>query len=78
MVGFGGLTVEGIETMSLDRLKEMFSKLSAQDLPTGAATLVGIFLLFLVFKTGKFFMKLVFFLIAVGLFAGAYWWHTHK
>jgi len=23
-------------------------------------------------------VKLVFFLIAVGLFAGAQWWHTHK
>jgi hypothetical protein len=64
--------------MNRDKLKEMFDKLSAHDLPTGAAALVGIVLLFLVFKKGKFFMKLVFFLIAVGLFAGAYRWHRHK
>jgi hypothetical protein len=35
-------------------------------------------LLFLVFKTGKSFIKLAFFLIAAGLFASAYWWHMHK
>ena len=64
--------------MNLDAIKEFFSELSARDLPTGAAALIGLVLLFLIFKTGKFFMKLVFLLIAVGLFAGAYWWHTHK
>jgi hypothetical protein len=35
-------------------------------------------LLFPIFKAGKFLMKLVFFLIAVGLFARPDWWHTHK
>ena len=64
--------------MNLDAIKEFFSELSARDLPTGAAALIGLVLLFLIFKTGKFFMKLVLLLIAVGLFAGAYWWHTHK
>lgn len=52
-------------------------KLSVQDLPVGAAALIGLVLLFLVFKTGKFFLKLTFLLITVGLFAAAYWWHTH-
>ncbi len=37
-------------------------KLSVQDLPVGAAALIGLVLLFLVFKTGKFFMKLTFLL----------------
>jgi hypothetical protein len=64
--------------MNLDKLKEFFNNLSAQDLPTGAAALIGIVLLFLVFKTGKSFFRLMLFLLAVGLFAGAWWWHTHK
>ena len=64
--------------MKLDQIEEFFSKLSAHDLPSGAAGLIGIVLLFLVFKTGKLFTKLVFLLIAAGLFAGAYWWHYHK
>ena len=64
--------------MNLDKVKSFFSSLGTQDLPTGLATLAGIVLLFLVFKPGKFFTRLWFFLIAVGLFAGAYWWHTHE
>jgi hypothetical protein len=64
--------------MNLDKIKEFFSNLSAHDLPTGSAALVGIILLVLVFKTGKTVSRLLLFLIAVGLFAGAWWWHTHK
>lgn len=64
--------------MNLDSIKEFFSNLTAHHLPTVVAVLIGIVLLFLVFKAGKFFTKVVFFLIAAGLFAGAYWWHTHK
>jgi hypothetical protein len=64
--------------MNLDKLKDFFSNLSQHDLPTGAAVLVGIVLLFLIFRTGKSFAKVLLFLIALGLFAGAYWWHTHQ
>jgi hypothetical protein len=64
--------------MNLDQLKNFFSNLSQHDLPTGAAALVGIVLLFLLFRTGKSFGKVLLFLIAIGLFAGAYWWHTRK
>ena len=64
--------------MNLDSIKEFFRDPSAHHLPTGVAVLIGIVLLFLVFKTGRFLMKVMFFLIAVALFAGAYWWHTHK
>jgi len=64
--------------MNLDKLKEFFNQFSAHDLPTGAGALVGIVLLFLVFKTGKSISRLVLFLIAVGLFAGAWWWHQHR
>jgi hypothetical protein len=64
--------------MNLDNLKDFFKGLNKHDLPTGVAALAGIVLLFLIFKSGKFFMKLVFLLIAAALFAAAYWWHTHK
>ena len=64
--------------MNLDKIKEFFSNLSAHDLPTGVAALAGLVLLFIVFKTGKAFSRLLLFLVAVGLFAGAWWWHTHK
>lgn len=63
--------------MNLDKIKDFVSSLGTHDLPTGAAAVVGLVLLFLVFKTAKFMMKLVLFLIAASLFAGAYWWHTH-
>lgn len=64
--------------MNLDKIKEFFSSLNVHDLPAGVAVVAGIVLLLLIFKGGKFFMKLAFFLIAAGLFAGAHWWHTHK
>lgn len=64
--------------MHFDKLKEFVSHLSLRDLPTGAAALAGIILLFLVFKAGKTFTKLLFVFIAVALFAGAYWWQTHR
>lgn len=64
--------------MNLDSIKDFFSNLGTHDLPTGAAGLTGIVLLFLLFKTGKFAAKLTLFLTAACLFAGAYWWHTQK
>ena len=78
MVGVARLNLKRTETMNLDKLKEFLGKLSVHDLPLAAVVLGGIILLVLVFKSGKFLMKLVFLLIAVGLFAGAYWWHFHK
>ncbi|MGA2788424.1 MAG: hypothetical protein ABSF60_12940 [Verrucomicrobiota bacterium] len=65
--------------MNLDKIKEFVSNLSTHDLQTGGAVLVGIvLLLLLVFKIGKFFIRLLLFLIAIGLIAGAWWWHTHQ
>ena len=64
--------------MNLDKIKEFFSNLSTHDLPTGGAALIGIILLVLVFKTGKTVSRFLLFLLAIGLFAGAWWWHTHK
>jgi len=64
--------------MNLDKIKEFFNNLSTHDLPSGAAVLLGIILLFLVFKSSKTAHRLLLFLIALGLFAGACWWHQHK
>ena len=64
--------------MNLDKIKEFFNNLSTHDLPSGAAVLLGIILLFLLFKSSKTAHRLLLFLIALGLFAGACWWHQHK
>lgn len=64
--------------MNLDNIKSFFSNLSTHDLPAGGAGLIGIILLVLVFKSGKSASRLLLFLIAIGLFAGAWWWHQHK
>lgn len=64
--------------MNIDKIKDFFGNLTAHDLPTGGAGLVGIFLLVLVFKTGKMLLRILFFLLAIGLFVGAWWWHTRR
>ena len=64
--------------MNLDKVKSFFSNLGVNDLPLAAVVVGGILLLVLVFKVGKFFLRLLCLLLALGLFAGAYWWHTHK
>jgi hypothetical protein len=63
--------------MNLDNIKAFFHNLSIHDLPTGGAVLVGIVLLILVFKARKTGHRFLLFLIAIGLFAGAWWWHQH-
>jgi hypothetical protein len=62
----------------MDKIKDFFSQLDIKDLPTGGAALIGIILLVLVFKTGKAISRFLLFIIAVALFAGAWWWHQHK
>jgi hypothetical protein len=52
--------------------------LTSHDLPTGALAVIGIVLLFLVFRTGKLVMRLAFLLVAAGLFAAAWWWHLQR
>ena len=63
--------------MTLDHIREFFSNLGRHDLPTGVAARPGIVLLGLVFKTGKFFKKLMFPLIAAGRFRGSVPGGTH-
>jgi hypothetical protein len=62
----------------MDTIKDFLSKFTKHDLPTGVAVLIGIVLLVLVLKTGRNFVKLTIFLIAVALFVGAYFWHHHR
>lgn len=64
--------------MNLDKIKDFFSDFGKHDLPTVAAVLVGMLLLYLLFRTGKALAKLLVFLLAIALFAGAWWWHNHK
>jgi len=64
--------------MNLDSIKNFFSSFNRHDLPAGGAGLIGIILLVLVFKSGKSASRLLLFIIALGLFAGAWWWHQHK
>ena len=64
--------------MNPGSIKDFFHSLGTHDLPTGGAALAGIVLLFLVFKTGKTVSRFLLFIIALGLFAGAWWWHQHK
>jgi hypothetical protein len=52
-----------------------FDKLLSHDLPTGVLVVIGVALLFVVLRTGKFVMKLVLLSIVAGLFAAAYWWY---
>jgi hypothetical protein len=64
--------------MNLDKLRNFFDNSGLHDLPTGVAALIGIVLLFLMFRAGKTFKRVILFLVAIGLFAGAYWWHAYQ
>jgi hypothetical protein len=55
-----------------------FDRLFSHDLPTGALVLIGLILLYVILKTGKFLLKLVLLLVVAGLFASAYWWYFLK
>lgn len=54
-----------------------WDKLTSGDTPTGVLAAVGILLLFVMFKVAKAGLKILIFLIALALFAGAAWWHFH-
>ena len=64
--------------MNLDKITQFFDNLNVHDLPAEGAGLVGIILLVLVFRSRKTGHRFLLFLIAIGLFAGAWWWHTRK
>ena len=64
--------------MNLDKIKEFFSNLSPHELHAGAAVLVGLVVLIFGLKAAKFFSRLLLVLIAIGLFAGAWWWYARR
>jgi hypothetical protein len=57
---------------------EIIKKLSSGDMPTAGMAGVGILLLLVAWKVGKAVIKVIFFLLALALFAGAVWWHLHN
>jgi len=61
--------------MNFDKVRDFFDKSGMHDLPTGVAALIGIVLLVLIFKARKSFTRAILFLVAAGLFAGAYLFH---
>lgn len=61
--------------MSLD---EIIKRVTSGELPTGAMGGGGIIVLLIALKTAKGFLKIVFILAALALFAGAAWWHFHR
>jgi high-affinity Fe2+/Pb2+ permease len=63
--------------MNFDHFKNTFGKVHGHDLPAYLGLLVGIVLVFLMFKAEKLVEKLVLLLIAAVLFAGAIWWFNH-
>ena len=52
--------------------------LSPQEWSAGAVLGIAVVVLYIMFKIGKFFLKLVLFLIAAGLIAGAWWWLAQR
>lgn len=59
-------------------LDEIIKKITSGEIPTGAMGGGGIVLLLLAFKVAKGVLKFIFILVALGLFAGAAWWHFHN
>ena len=60
----------------MNKIKDFFDGPGNHDLRVAVAVLVGLMLLFLVFRTGKTFAKVIAVLAAVGLVATAWWWHN--
>jgi hypothetical protein len=64
--------------MDIQAIKETLRSYHVEELPTGGSALAGIVSLIMIFKTGKNLFKVLLVIVAIGLFAAAYWWHTHK
>jgi len=64
--------------MNSDKIKDVISHLSAHDWLTAGIVLAGLVLLVLIIKMGRFLIRLLLFLLVIGLFAGALWWHHQK
>ena len=53
-------------------------KLTSGDVPTAVLAAGGVLLLVIAFKFVKAGSKLLLLIVALGLLAGAVWWHLHK
>jgi hypothetical protein len=63
----------------MDKIKEQITDfLKSHDTHAVAAVVIGILALLFVVRANKVMAKLFFVLIAIGLFAGAWWWHKHQ
>jgi len=59
-------------------LEEIVEKIRASDIPVGILAGAGVILVLLAVKGGKATSKAFFLVIALGLFAGALWWHMQR
>jgi hypothetical protein len=66
--------------MIWDKIKDPLhlDKLNSSDIPTGAFGVVGMVVLVIAFKSGKFISKMLLGLAALVLAGAAVWWHLHN
>ncbi|HWW00192.1 MAG TPA: hypothetical protein VNZ64_10895 [Candidatus Acidoferrum sp.] len=66
--------------MNWDKIKDTLhlDKLNSSDIPTGAFGIVGVVVLVIAFKSGKFVSKMLLGLAALVLAGAAVWWHLHN
>ena len=60
--------MKGEPAVNLDQLK-------VSNLPVWVLAVIGLVLLFIGYKAGKFLLKLAFILLALALIGGAVWWY---
>ena len=56
---------------------DVIKRLTSGEIPTGTMSVGGILVLLIAMKVLKGFLKFIFILAALVLFAGAAWWHFH-
>ena len=56
-------------------LDDVIKRLTSGEIPTGAMSVGGILVLLIAMKVAKGFLRFMFILTALALFAGAAWWH---
>jgi len=64
--------------MNFDKIKNVLSHFGAHDWLTAGIVLAGLVLLVLIIKMGRFLIRLLLFLLVIGLLAGVLWWHQQK
>jgi hypothetical protein len=66
--------------MNWDKIKNSLhlDRLNSSDIPTGAFAIIGVVVLVIAFKSGKFISKMLLGLVALALVGAAVWWHLHN